>query len=297
MKKKRHRNIKQTRIYFARASRAGRQDLTVRIPELYNLQEKKMTVFGLGSLGAPSVLEFARCGVGKLSIIDFDYVEAGTIVRWPFGVKSVGKLKTKVIEEFIKDNYPFTKVEAFTKRIGAVRDSVDQISDLDILNKAVNDADLIYDASAELGLQHLLSDLAKENNIPYIGISTTFGAWGGVIFRIRSEKTEGCWHCYMNNLGNGSFPTPNSDPVGEVQPMGCASPTFTGTSFDSGTIALGGVRLAVSTLLEQEKDGYPKFEWDIAIINMRDDKGKAITPSWQTYELKKHPSCSCVTKS
>jgi len=297
MKKKRHRNIKQTRIYFARASRAGRQDLTVRIPELYNLQEKKITVFGLGSLGAPSVLEFARCGVGKLSIIDFDYVEAGTIVRWPFGLKSIGKRKTEVLYHFIKENYPYTKVEPYNHRIGEVRQSSEHLSDNKVLESALDKTNLIYDATAEFGLQYLLSDLAYGFKIPYIGISTTFGAWGGSIVRVRTGNTEGCWRCFQYRLEDESIPSPNKDPNGETQPVGCANPTFTGTSFDAGIITLGGVRLAVSTLLEQEKDGYPNFEWDIAIINMRDDKGKAITPSWQTYELKKHPSCSCVTKS
>jgi molybdopterin/thiamine biosynthesis adenylyltransferase len=293
MKKKSKKKGGSARCYFVRAGRSGRQDLTTRIPELLKLQDKTVTVIGAGCLGAPSILEFARNGVGKLRIIDFDVVEAGTIIRWPFGIHSVGNLKTKVLNEFIKNNYPFTKVEELTKRIGEVRESPSQISDLDILNQALNNTDLIYDASAEIGIQHLLSDLAKENNIPYLSISTTYGAWGGIILRIRPQKTEGCWNCYMNYLNDGHIPTPYSDPAGEVQPMGCASPTFTGSSFDSGMIALGGVRLAMSTLTENEEKGYPKFEWDAAIINMRDQNGNAITPSWQTFEIKKHPSCPC----
>lgn len=292
MKRNKRKGSNRANIYFARASRSGHIDLTARIPELSHLHERKITVVGLGCLGAPSVLEFARCGIGELRIIDFDIVEAGTIVRWPFGLKSVGKLKTKVIKEFLNEHYPFTKVIPFSRRIGEVRRSEEQTSDLEVLKDALSDTDLVYDASAEWGLQHLLSDLAAELSVPYIGISMTYGAWGGVLGRIRPGKTEGCWWCFRYSLDDGSFPLPLSDPDGEVQPLGCADPTFTGAAFDSGIIAFGGVRLAVSTLTEKDENGYPSFDWDIAIINLRDNNGNAIIPSWKTFALKKHPSCS-----
>ena len=276
---------------------AGRTDLTVRIPDLSRLHEKTVTAIGLGCLGAPSVLELARCGVGEIRIIDFDIVEAGTIVRWPFGLTAVGRLKTEAISDFIKANYPFTNIVPFTHKIGAVRLFENQTSDLKILESALDNTDLVFDATAERGVQYLISDLAAEIKIPYICISTTFGAWGGRLVRLRPQVTEGCWQCFMHSLDDGSFPSPLSDPAGEVQPVGCADPTFTGTAFDSGIIALGGVRLAVSTLTEKDENGYPSFDWDIAIIDLRDHNGNAITPSWQTFDLRKHPSCPCTTES
>jgi len=297
MKRIKRKGSNRANIYFARASRSGRLDLTARIPELSNLHQKKIAVFGLGCLGAPSVLELARCGVGELRIVDFDFVEAGTTVRWPFGLKAVGKQKTDVIENFINEHYPFTKVVPWTHRIGAFAYPGRKHSDLEVLDTVLEDADLVYDASAEPGLQYLLADLAAERYIPYLAISTTHGAWGGIIARIRPDQTEGCWKCFLQNLKDGSFPLPLSDPDGEVQPVGCADPTFTGAAFDSGIIAFGGVRLAVSTLTEKDENGYPIFDWDIAIINLRDNNGNAIIPSWQTFDLKKHPSCPCATES
>ena len=284
---------KHAEPYFVRAGRSGRSDLAVRIPELSNLHEKKIAVFGLGCLGAPSVLELARCGVGELRIVDFDFVEAGTTVRWPFGLKTIGKQKTDVIENFINEHYPFTKVVPWTHRIGAVAFPGRKYSDLEVLDSVLDGVDIVYDVSAELGLQYLLSDLADERCIPYLAISTTNGAWGGIVARIRPDQTEGCWKCFLQNLKDDSFPTPMFDSAGEVQPVGCADPTFTGTGFDSSVIALGGVRLAVSTLLAGRDKGYPDFDWDVATIDLRDQNGKPIAPSWKTFALKKHPSCSC----
>ncbi len=296
MRKKRHKN-KQSISFFARAARAGREDLSTRIPELSCLREKTVSVFGLGCLGAPSVLEFARCGVSEIRVVDFDIVEAGTIVRWPFGIATVGRFKTEVISEFINANYPYTNIVPETRKIGGLPSPEDEVSEIEILESVFDQSDLVFDATAERGVQHLISDLAAEKKIPYIGVSNTLGAWGGIIVRIRPQITSGCWLCFMHSLNEENFPSPSSDPAGEVQPVGCASPTFTGPSFDSGIIALSSVRLAVSTLTEKMTPRYPAIDWDVAVIDLRDHSGNAIAPSWNTFELKKHPSCSCATES
>lgn len=281
------------KLSFVRAARAGRDDLTARIPELSQLHKKTVTVIGLGCLGAPSVLELARCGVGEIRIIDFDIVDVGTIVRWPFGLSAVGKYKTDVISDFIKINYPFTKIVPFTRRIGGDPNPGEGPSNLEVLESALDKTDLVYDATAEVGMQHLLSDLAAERKIPFIGISETFGAWGGMLVRIRPQVTEGCWQCFMNYLLDQSIPTPAEDPAGPIQPIGCADLTFTGSGFDAGIVSLSGVRLTVSTLTAQQEKSYPSFDWDVAIIDLRDEQGKATVPIWKTFSLKRHPSCSC----
>ena len=79
----------------------------------------------------------------------------------------------------------------------------DQPPGLEVLESALDDSDLVFDASAELGIQYLMSDLAAESKIPFIGISTTFGAWSGSIVRIHPTKTNGCWLCYRSLLKEG----------------------------------------------------------------------------------------------
>lgn len=120
-----------------------------------------------------------------------------------------------------------------------------------ILDELLSGIDLLYDATAELGVNHLMADLAAARGIPYISISTTAGAWGGLIVRIRPDDTRGCWLCLQHRLMDETIPSPPMDPRGGVQPEGCANPTFTGTGFDVGEIALSGVRLAVSTPLRR----------------------------------------------
>ena len=279
----------QDRCDIARAGRAGRSDLIARTPELRVLLKKKVAVIGLGCLGAPSTIEFAKAGVGVLRLVDHDFVEPGTIGRWPLGLSVAGLPKTEALKFFIKQNFPNTSVEAKTHMLGSGFNAA--ASDIRVLKDLLEDVDLIYDATAEIGVQHFLSDLAREKQITYACVSTTTGAWGGCVVRIRPGKSEGCWTCFQHALKDGTLPTPPADPAEPIQPSGCAAPTFTGAAFDVLQTALSGVRLCISTLCSGVSGGYPTIDWDVGILSLRDTEGKAITPTWATFALKRHPSC------
>src|SRR3546814_7342880 len=49
-------------------------------------------------------------------------------------------------------------------------------------------------------------------------------------------------------------------------------------------IALLGARLAVATLSGSEPNGYPDFEWNVAVADMN-KAGRSIAPDWTTYPL------------
>ncbi|MFA4828786.1 MAG: ThiF family adenylyltransferase [Thermodesulfovibrionales bacterium] len=278
-------------FFLFRAERVGETDMGERIPELQALRDKKVAVIGLGNLGAPSAIEFAKAGVGELRIIDYDIVEGGTIVRWPFGLSAVGLGKVDCIKDFIAKNFPYTNVVPEIHRLGSTEQRVDGRTELEILNNFFVGIDLVFDATAEYGIQHFLADLCQANKIPYVCISTTFGIWGGRIYRIAPGKTEGCWVCLQIFRDKNKDWVPIADPKGEVHPKGCAAPTFTGANFDSLQISSAGVRLAVATLCAGVSDGYPNFDWDVGVVDFRDVNGQAIAPNWRTFQLKKHPEC------
>lgn len=281
-------------VYLARAGRVGREDLTARVPELAPLRDLRIALVGLGGIGAPSAIEFARSGTGELRIVDHDIVDPGTVARWPLGISVTGLYKTETLEKFIAEHYPYTQVTATTHRIGALRRNGS--TDLKILDELLDGMDLVYDATAEIGIQHLLSDLARERRLPFLCVSTTTGAWGGLLARIRPDLTEGCWLCLQHALTDGTIPSPPADPAGQIQPVGCADPTFTGAGFDVGQIALAGVRLAFSTLLTGKSGGYPDVGWDVAVIALRSAGGEVIAPRYETFKLPRHPSCECGKK-
>lgn len=291
--RKKHRPLSpNTENVLFRAERVGRADMEERIPELRALRDKKVAVVGLGNLGAPSAIELAKAGVGELRIMDHDRVEGGTIVRWPFGLDAIGHGKADYLKNFLNNNFPYADIVSESHRIGMTGERADGKTESAIINDIFNGIDLIFDATAEYGVQHFLSDMCREIRVPYVCISTTFGIWGGRIYRIIPGKTEGCWVCLQMFREEFKDWVPNEDPKGKVHPKGCASPTFTGANFDSLQISSAGVRLAVATLCDGVTGGYPNFDWDVAVIDFRDSEGKAVAPRWRTFPLKKHAKCA-----
>jgi molybdopterin/thiamine biosynthesis adenylyltransferase len=291
----RHRGRTVTRTpapqyYLARVGRAAPDDMVERAPELRPLRSKTVGIVGLGCIGGPSTLELARAGTGELRIVDHDFVDPATTVRWPRGLTAAGLSKAQVLERIIAADHPYTKVSAWPHRIGHANEG--ESDDWELVDSLMQGSHLIYDASAESAVQQFLASEASRRGIPYIAVFGTDGGWGGTIVRIRPRRTEGCWLCYQYGRASGDIPAPPHERRGRpIQPDGCADPTFTGAGFDLAEIALNGVRLAVSTLTEGVAGGYPETEWDIGVLSLRDENGRLITPAWSTHPLRRHPQC------
>jgi hypothetical protein len=276
--------------YFVRAGRAGRSDMTARIPELNSLSTKKVAVVGLGCIGAASALEFARSGVAELRLMDDDVVEPGTMVRWPLGLSVAGKSKVEALVDFVFKNYPYTQPKGWNCKFGMIPGLGG--SHLSVFNDFLSGVDLVFDATAETGIHYLLSELAKECRLPYVCVSATPGAWGGRVVRFRPGVTKGCWICLQHLIQDGTTPIPSTSEHGEFQPEGCESPTFFGPYFDVGDLPLAAVRLAVSTLCRGEASGYPEFAWDLAVLDLRTREGLPVAPTWKTFAIDRHPKCT-----
>jgi molybdopterin/thiamine biosynthesis adenylyltransferase len=283
---------------LVRGGRAGKSDLQGRNPSLRGIENKKIAVFGLGCIGASSAVEFARSGVGELRLLDDDHVEPGTTVRWPFGLQTAaGRNKSSLLASIIAADHPFTRVGHSICRLGRARQVPSTghvVTEQEVCNKMLDGVDLLYDATAELAVNRLLSRLASERGIPYLLVAGTPGMWGGRVIRILPGGDRGCWACYRHATSDKSIPTPIYDQEnGMVAPEGCRAPTFTGTNFDASEISMAGVRMAISTLMMGIEGGYPPVDWDVSIINLRDNNGAVIPPQWSIHKLAKHPKCHC----
>lgn len=287
-RKKGFRNVMDA--YSVRANRAGRVDLQARIPEVQGLENCTVALVGLGCIGAPSAIMLAQAGVKELRIMDGDSVDSGTIVRWPLGYPAIGLAKTDAISSYISGHYPYVKVRSWDHTIGRVPKTNDRFED-DLIGEFLGGADIILDATTEEGIWHYLSDRAAKLGIPYIFFSATPGGWGGRVVRFMPGRTGGCYLCFRYACFDESIPVPQSDPAELVQPIGCADPTFTGTSFNLMEVSLTATRLAVSTLLDGSSTSKGEYDWDVAVLALRSPGGKAILPSWMHYTIKKHPSC------
>lgn len=287
----------KTRIYLSRAERAGENDIFGRVPELSPLRNKKIAFAGLGCIGAQSAIEFAKSGIGELRFLEGDYISPGNSCRWPLGLPYYGMHKIKAMSHFLRSNYPYTTLgPCFPYVLGNPYSGPHERV---LLEKWLEGIDLIFDGSAEVGVQHLLSTIANIRKIPYVLIETRPGGWGGVAARI-VPGTTGCYYCLCHHFRdgvfgeNGGFKIPHQKKEDFIQPQGCLSPTFTAASFDVEEVSLMGVRMSASLLCSGEKASYPYFQEDVGVLSLRDATGAIpCFPKWESYLLRKHPLCNC----
>lgn len=288
-------------LRLLKAEPAGPVDMFERVPELSALQDKTVAVIGLGCVGAPSVLSLARSGVRRLRILDCDDVSPSTTCRWPLGMQYVTSPKMMGLSGFLGANYPFTEVlfdflptlqkgkVLGSVNLGEVKGHYDQVA---LVDRFLDGVDLIYDASSEDGITHMLSDYAKERQIPLVIASSSLGGHGGEVLRILPEEETGCFVCYYLWRRDGKIPRPPQNVNAAIQPVGCGDVTFHASDFDVGEIALAGVRMAASILCKNMSGGYPWNKDDVGILGMRHD-GFSVFPQWEGFSLPPHPECGC----
>lgn len=289
---------------FVSADPAGDQALAMRAPELFRLRSQSVLLVGVGAIGSPVAIQLARSGIGKLDLVDFDHLQVGNSVRWALGWSMAGHPKTEVLAAHISADYPRTVVVPHTFSIGARWNLPDgtPFSDYDFLRERMADSSLVLDATASYRVNHLLADIARRESRPYLWLSTTPGAAGGVVGRILPGKTQGCWHCFQLHLADRSVPLPADNGAALVQPGGCVHPTFVAAGVDSDEVSVLASRLAVATLSRDPAsagdgaqtgadDSAPKdFEWDVAVGDLVEGPHR-IAGRWSGHPLQIHPRC------
>lgn len=280
---------KYTQLAVARIEFESAAFRQARVPELREFPQRKVALFGVGALGSFLAMELARSGIGRLSVLDCDDLTAGNTVRWALGRNYAGISKVHAIAHEIRQAYPHTQVTPVGLRLGVNNTPSEEAK---LLDQMLAGADIVVDATASLRVNDYLSGLAYERDMPYIWLSTTNGAWGGMVGRVR-PGAHFCWMCHRHHMTEGGMIESPVQKPGEfdVQPAGCLDPTFTGTAFDANEVVLQAVRLVASTLCSGTEGGYPDYSWDIATVSLRTPEGRPLVPHWKTYRLEAHPNC------
>ena len=283
----------QTRL--VRAASAGRADLTARAPAATRLADKRVLIVGLGSIGSRVADGLARAGAGRLTLLDEDTVEPGNLTRHAATFATIGMSKVFATAHTVRNNSPLTRIDGWALHIGGVH--LDSGPDThQILLHAIDDADLCVDATADPAVNRYLAAHTAAAHTPYLNVSATGGAWGGVIAHIRPGRTEGCWSCLMHHRADHSVPFPPANPDGyQLQPPRCSEPTFTGAAADLDTIAVHAVRIITHHLSRRDGLGHrnslSELDADLHIATLRDAHGRPCAARWTTVPLAVHPRC------
>lgn len=93
----------------------SRTELLLGSAALEKLKASSVAVFGIGGVGGHCVEALARCGIGRLGIVDSDLISVSNLNRQIIATtQTIGMPKVEVMEKRIHDINPAASVEAFS---------------------------------------------------------------------------------------------------------------------------------------------------------------------------------------
>lgn len=148
------------------------------------LGEKTAVIVGLGALGSLSSEMLVRAGVGKLILIDRDYVELTNLQR-----------QTLYNEEDAREKKP--KAAAAYDKLSKINSAVEievHVAHCDAgwMESVAQEADLILDGTDNFDTRMLINDAAFKYKLPWIYAACIEGSYSSAAFV--PEKTP-CFRC------------------------------------------------------------------------------------------------------
>ncbi len=151
----------------------------MRLPEVgeagqAKLKAARVWVVGAGGLGCPALTYLAAAGVGHLTVVDSDVVEASNLHRQPlYAYQDRGRKKAEVAAEKLRGQNPFLTVRALTERL--TPENVERLFER---------ADLVIDGTDNFESKFLLSDAAMRLDVPVV--TASLYQWEGQVQILRS---------------------------------------------------------------------------------------------------------------
>ena len=184
-------------ILFREIGRIGQEELL----------RSRVCLIGCGALGAAHAEMLARAGVGRLKIVDRDFVEFTNLQR-----------QTLFSEADARERLP--KAIAAQKRIAAINSEIEVepiVADVNNSNveSLIKNCDLVLDGTDNFQVRYLINDACVKMNTPWIYGAAVSGY--GAAMTIIPHRTP-CLRCIFEEMPDaGSAPT--CDTAGVIMPI------------------------------------------------------------------------------
>lgn len=168
------------------------------------IRKKHVLIIGAGALGTGSAEGLVRAGIGKLSIVDRDYVEWSNLQR-----------QQLYVEEDANNRIP--KAIAAEKRLKQINSDVEiksYVMDVSVeeIENLVQGVDLLIDATDNFDTRLLMNDISQKYKIPWI-YGACVGSYG-ISYTIIPDETP-CLNCLLETVPLGGL---TCDTVGIISP-------------------------------------------------------------------------------
>ncbi|SFB03232.1 MULTISPECIES: MoeB/ThiF family adenylyltransferase [unclassified Bacillus (in: firmicutes)] len=166
-------------ILFSGIGKAGQE----------KLQHKHVLIIGAGALGSGNAEIMVRAGIGKITIVDRDYVESSNLQRQQLYTEADATAK-------------LPKAAAAKSRLEEINSDVEinaiiGDANLEMLQEFAPKVDLILDSTDNFETRMLLNDISQKYEIPWI-YGACVGSYG-MSFVVLPGKTP-CMNCLLRAI-------------------------------------------------------------------------------------------------
>ncbi|WP_240377384.1 ThiF family adenylyltransferase [Bacillus piscicola] len=152
------------------------------------IRTKHALIIGAGALGSAAAETLVRAGIGKVTIVDRDFVEYSNLHR-----------QQLYTEQDAADKIP--KAEAAKRMLRRINQDTEVIAvtgeaDLAVLEDVLP-VDIVIDALDNFDTRMLINDFAQKHELPWVH-GACIGSYG-ITFTVLPGKTP-CLHCLMETI-------------------------------------------------------------------------------------------------
>ena len=224
------------------------------------LAKKHLVLVGLGGIGSPALQYLAGAGIGKLTLVDDDRVDASNLQRQTlFNERDIGHGKAVIAKRWVTGFDPELDVQISDRRI-----TLANAPDL------VIGADLVLDGTDNFATRLAVSDACVAERVPLL--SAAVGRFQGQVGAFAGHLAgEACYRCFVGD----AFDAEDCDTCAEDGMLGAmAGWVATFTAMQAIRILLDGV----STL----------GDTDWGRVHLLD----GLKPGMRSFAIAKDPACS-----
>ena len=171
------------------------------------LQTSTVLIVGCGALGSAQAESLARAGVGRLRIVDRDFVEASNLQR-----------QTMFTERDAEDRIPKAIAAAtHIREINSETKTEPEVTDVNHSNieRLIEGCDVVIDGTDNFATRYLINDACVKHEIKWI-YGAAVGSYG-VTMTVRPHETA-CLRCIFEEAPPAAS-APTCDTAGVIMPI------------------------------------------------------------------------------
>jgi molybdopterin/thiamine biosynthesis adenylyltransferase/rhodanese-related sulfurtransferase len=147
------------------------------------LIKSRALVFGAGGLGVAAISYLSAAGVGTITVVDFDRIEASNLHRQTiYGATDIGAYKAEVAASYIRERNPNCEISAVTEILNL--QSIQQLCELH---------DIVLDCTDNQAFSHLLNAVCLYTQKKAVFANAV--KLEGQLFVLSSEAEQPCFDC------------------------------------------------------------------------------------------------------